>query len=126
MVTTFAEIRAEEGSLPIGRPIDNTRVYVLDRDLQLLPPGVPGEICVAGAGLARGYLGRPELTAERFVLIHGSGGASVPDGRSGALAPRRHAGVLRPQDDQVKVRGYRIEPGKSNCCCARMRKSARR
>lgn len=112
VVTTFAEIETAAGGIPIGRPIDNTKVYVLDQHLQLLPLGVPGEICVAGVGLARGYLGRPELTADKFVPHPFVPGERLY--RTGDLGRWLPDGTLEywnRQDDQVKVRGYRIEPG---------------
>ncbi|MFI9450262.1 amino acid adenylation domain-containing protein [Amycolatopsis sp. NPDC052450] len=115
--TTFAtthSVRAPytaDDGLPIGTPMDNTKVYVLDPDLHLLPPGVTGELYIAGAGLAMGYLGRPDLTAQRFV--------PDPYGpsrmyRTGDLARWRADGALEfvgRADDQVKVRGFRIELG---------------
>lgn len=105
---------AINGSVPIGRPISNTYVYVLDRNLNPAPVGIPGELYVGGDGLARGYLNRPELTAEKFISdpFDGRSGAQVY--KTGDLVRYRPDGqieFLGRVDNQVKVRGYRIELG---------------
>ncbi|MBD1865325.1 MULTISPECIES: non-ribosomal peptide synthetase [Trichocoleus] len=123
-VYTVAPDDPEAGSVPIGRPIANTQLYILDEQLQPVPIGVVGELFIGGTGLARGYLNRPELTAERFIpnplaLPHPSHPSLLTPHSSlvyktGDLARYRPDGTLEylgRTDHQVKLKGFRIELG---------------
>jgi acyl-coenzyme A synthetase/AMP-(fatty) acid ligase/acyl carrier protein len=112
--STVGRVEDVAGAIPIGRPIVNTKVYVLEPSGLLAPIGVPGELCIGGEGVARGYRNRPELTAEKFVTITLPGGRAERVYRTGDVARFRGDGQLEfigRRDHQVKVRGYRIELG---------------
>jgi amino acid adenylation domain-containing protein len=98
---------------PIGRPIDKMQVYILDESGKPVPAGTPGELHIGGVGLARGYRNRPELTAKRFVpdpLTNGTGGRLFKTGDMAKLLPDGQIAFLGRTDEQVKVRGHRVEP----------------
>jgi natural product biosynthesis luciferase-like monooxygenase protein len=112
--------RDASGVIPLGKPLANQQVHIVDSRLQPLPPGVPGELAIGGDGVVRGYFQRPELTAERFVsnTVSQHGGRLY---RTGDLARWRADGVLEflgRLDHQVKVRGYRIELGEIEAALA--------
>jgi amino acid adenylation domain-containing protein len=109
-----AQVDAGLISLPIGKPMSNMTVHVLDSEGMLVPRGVAGEIHIGGAGVARGYLGQPDLTAERFIPDRFSSESGARLYRTGDLGRWRSDGVLEylgRLDHQVKIRGFRIELG---------------
>jgi amino acid adenylation domain-containing protein len=118
--TTFAawhpvgEVPEDAATVPLGRGISNTTLYVLDGRMEPVPPGLPGELYLGGDGLARGYLGRPDATAERFVPDPFSGTPGARMYRTGDRVrwnDRGETEFLGRVDFQVKIRGFRIEPG---------------
>ncbi|RKH35906.1 amino acid adenylation domain-containing protein [Corallococcus praedator] len=115
VASTLQAVGAVDGErVPIGRPISNYHVVLLDEHLRPVPEGAPGELCLGGEGVGRGYLGRPALTAERFIPDPFSGQPGSRLYRSGDLGRRLPDGTLEflgRRDDQVKIRGARIELG---------------
>jgi amino acid adenylation domain-containing protein len=100
--------------VPIGRPLDNTRIYILDANLEPQPTGIPGELCVAGVAVARGYLNRPELTAQKFIhdpFCDEPGALLYRTGDRARWLADGTIDFLGRTDRQIKIRGFRIEPG---------------
>ncbi len=112
VVSTFCAGLKSDERITIGRPIPNTEVYIVDEELQLVPIGVPGEICVGGVGLARGYLNRPDLTKEKFVPTPFNPDTMIyRTGDLGRWLSNGQIEFIGRKDYQVKIRGYRIELG---------------
>ena len=121
VVATSGEVRPgdesgdkSEDAPSIGRPVDNAEIYIVDAELKPVADGVPGELLIGGAGLGRGYLNLPELTAQKFIADPFSTKAAARLYRSGDLArklPDGQIAFMGRMDEQIKIRGYRIEPG---------------
>ncbi|MEN6390525.1 MAG: amino acid adenylation domain-containing protein [Syntrophomonas sp.] len=112
VTTTYFNIDRQYDKTPIGKPINNTRIYILDNNNGLQPIGIPGELCIAGAGIARGYLNRPEMTEEKFVADPFFPGEKMY--KTGDLArwlPDGNIDFIGRKDFQVKIRGFRVELG---------------
>ena len=118
-VSTPLESALDYSALPLGDPIANMRVRVLDDELRPVPPGVTGELCLSGVGLARGYLNRPELTAERFVSDSPVRERLYRTGDLALIRPDGRLELRGRSDGQVKIRGYRIEVGEIESVLAR-------
>jgi amino acid adenylation domain-containing protein len=117
VVATSGEITASDqtqSSPSIGRSIDNVEIYIVDEELKLISDGTPGELLIGGAGVGRGYLNQPELTAQKFIADSFSRKAGGRLYRSGDLArklPDGRIAFMGRMDEQIKIRGYRVEPG---------------
>jgi amino acid adenylation domain-containing protein len=112
--SALCQVTAGEGAILVGKPVDNTQIHIVDKHMQIMPPGVPGELLIGGEGLARGYRGRPDLTAEKFIPNPFSKNSNALLYRTGDLALWRRDGtieVIGRIDHQVKLRGFRIELG---------------
>ncbi|GAA3932886.1 amino acid adenylation domain-containing protein [Chitinophaga oryziterrae] len=96
---------------PIGKPVPNASCYIVDKHMNLCPVGIPGELCVSGPGLARGYLHRPELTAGKFITNPFTGDRMYRTGDLARWLPDGNIEFAGRIDEQVKIRGYRVEPG---------------
>ncbi|MBE9229457.1 amino acid adenylation domain-containing protein, partial [Phormidium sp. LEGE 05292] len=113
VTAAYALIQPNNKKPPIGKPLSNLRIYILDAHNQPLPIGIPGELCIAGVGLARGYLNRPDLTSEKFIEVElcGQRERIYKTGDLARYLPDGNLEYLGRIDNQVKIRGFRIELG---------------
>ncbi|HEX2867285.1 MAG TPA: amino acid adenylation domain-containing protein [Ignavibacteriales bacterium] len=114
--TISGKDREFPGKVPMGRPIHNTQAFILDKDMELVPKGMPGELYIGGFNVATGYINRPALTSERFIINPFGKGSLY---KTGDIARWNYSGELEylgRDDGQVKVRGFRIEPGEIESC----------
>jgi len=114
------ELKDEHTTIPIGKPIGNTKIYILDGADKLMPIGVPGELCIVGAGVTRGYLNRPNLTEELFVGDPYGNGRMYRTGDLARWLPDGNIMYLGRIDEQVKIRGFRVELGEIESVIRRM------
>ena len=112
-VTSFhvKNVNEDWRSIPIGKPVDNVEIYILDENENLVPQGVTGEICIGGMGLARGYFSRPKITAEKFIPNKFGEGRLYKSGDLGRYTKEGLIEFIGRKDSQIKLRGYRIELG---------------
>ena len=110
IVSTGCQITDPDATIVIGKPLDNTQIYILDPNNHMLPIGVIGEVAIGGAGVSKGYIKRPELTAEKFIRF-GSNEVIYKTGDLGRLLKDGSVELFGRMDHQIKIRGYRIEPG---------------
>lgn len=109
---TYYETRPGDNIIPIGKPIDNISIYILDEELGLVPEGVRGQIAIGGVGVARGYRNNPALTSKKFLADpFKRGGTIYLTGDLGRWGREGNVEYLGRQDDQVKIKGFRVEPG---------------
>jgi amino acid adenylation domain-containing protein len=113
---TGVKVKTEDSLITIGRPIGNTRIFILDKNRKPVPPGIKGEVYIGGDGLAPGYWKRPELTAEKFVPSIEGSGRMYQTGDVGRFTSNGEIEVLGRADAQIKLRGYRIELGEIETC----------
>ncbi len=114
--STLKRIDSTDEQITVGRPIDETQVYILDERGELLPQGIVGELCIGGQGVALGYLDRPSLTAEKFIETRFAAGRIYRTGDLARFLPNGEIECLGRVDHQVKIRGFRIELGEIESC----------
>lgn len=119
--STIIEIK-NNNNITIGKPIINTEIYIVDKDLKVLPDGETGEICISGLGISKGYINHPQLTAQKFVVLPEENITVYRTGDMGKYNDDRNLVFLGREDNQVKVRGHRIELDEIDLCIKKITK----